>query len=391
MDKYDFIILGVGTSGIVAAYKILKINPKAKILLLEKEKTCGGKCASICFDNSILPLGAQFLFEDPLIFQLVNELKIKNKLFQVDPIGSFYKDGKINVMRRSLFSLFTFKQISMGEKLKSVYSLMKLHYIEKKPRTSISNWLESNCSREVVDYVFQPYLTGLLTSPIDKIPSYTGIECLKMIFRRVYNLDGGIPLIFENLLNKLNSLVTIKTNFDIKKIKSTDINVVYGANNQYFESKYILSSIPPQSLLKIYKVSSRNKNKLEKIEYSKTNQLFVSFKEKIPFKTMCLGLPSIYTDLFSFINYNQKQGCIFSPHYLSEEETIDEFISLFPSLKNKICNVFIKKWEYSLPLVNSKIDQKISDIFYLIGDYVDVPSVNTAISSVDPVLKEIFQ
>ena len=41
--KYDYIIIGGGLAGLYTAYKINQSEPKAKLLILERNKQMGGR------------------------------------------------------------------------------------------------------------------------------------------------------------------------------------------------------------------------------------------------------------------------------------------------------------------------------------------------------------
>jgi protoporphyrinogen oxidase len=53
--KYDYIIIGGGLAGLYTAYKINQSEPKAKLLILERNRQMGGRIDTI---NHKLEAGA---------------------------------------------------------------------------------------------------------------------------------------------------------------------------------------------------------------------------------------------------------------------------------------------------------------------------------------------
>jgi len=81
MELYDIIIIGSGISGLYSAYKIKKINPNAKILILEKnnKNKIGGRANNYLFEGSSVVTGAGIVRKkkDKLLIKLLNELNIE--------------------------------------------------------------------------------------------------------------------------------------------------------------------------------------------------------------------------------------------------------------------------------------------------------------------------
>ena len=85
-NEKDVIIIGAGIAGLYAGYKILKKNPRCKILLLEKNDKVGGRMGSEQFYETEIEIGAGIgRFEkDVLLKKLLKEFEIKNFIFTAD-------------------------------------------------------------------------------------------------------------------------------------------------------------------------------------------------------------------------------------------------------------------------------------------------------------------
>lgn len=91
--KYDFVIVGAGLAGLNSAYQIFKKKPKAKILLLEKNETIGGRIKSVNLHHQHnYEAGAiRFYPSHTHLLKLLREFKQTRKDFYVIP-----QDMKIN-------------------------------------------------------------------------------------------------------------------------------------------------------------------------------------------------------------------------------------------------------------------------------------------------------
>ena len=82
---YDIIIIGGGISGLYSAYKIKKINPMCKILIIEKNGKAGigGRANNYIFEGVNVVIGAGIVRKkkDKLLIKLLNELKIEGHEF----------------------------------------------------------------------------------------------------------------------------------------------------------------------------------------------------------------------------------------------------------------------------------------------------------------------
>jgi len=88
-NTYDIVIVGGGIAGLYSAYKILKMAPETKLLVLEghKKQWLGGRLGNEMFQGTQVVTGAGVgrKEKDFLLIQLLRELKVPYNEFQVAP------------------------------------------------------------------------------------------------------------------------------------------------------------------------------------------------------------------------------------------------------------------------------------------------------------------
>ena len=84
---YDCVIIGSGLAGLNSAYQMLKKNPKAKILLVEKNNRIGGRVHSINLhhQHSYEAGAIRFYPSHHHLLKLLKEFKQTKKDFYVIP------------------------------------------------------------------------------------------------------------------------------------------------------------------------------------------------------------------------------------------------------------------------------------------------------------------
>lgn len=128
---YDIILVGSGIASLYCAYLLKELNPKIKILLLEKDKRVGGRILNTNFHGVNIPLGAGVgrADKDYLLVDLIKRLEMKDlvhqgrnehqyaKTIHKEPSFTIYnkvKKGRISMFQRMKFESFG-KQM-MGSK-----------------------------------------------------------------------------------------------------------------------------------------------------------------------------------------------------------------------------------------------------------------------------------
>ena len=95
MSIYDYIIVGGGLSGLYSAYKLLKENPKLKILILERNRDVGGR---IDTQDGLEAGAGRFHENQPLIMGLIRELGLAKRMVPIKKYEHFIANRQLHTM-----------------------------------------------------------------------------------------------------------------------------------------------------------------------------------------------------------------------------------------------------------------------------------------------------
>lgn len=176
---FNFIIIGGGISGLYISYKILQRNPKAKLLIIEKNEI-GGRSNQILFENKCVVTGAGIgrKKKDKLLLKLLDDFKFPINEFKVK---HDYMEKKIDI-----------------------FSFLKKEYIKNPVKTTFKKFALSVIDKETYkDFIITTGFTDFENEDVydtlflygfeDNIKEWTGFS---------------VP--WKKLINSLASFITLK-------------------------------------------------------------------------------------------------------------------------------------------------------------------------------------
>jgi hypothetical protein len=129
-NKYDIIIVGGGISGLYSAYKILKMSPETKLLVLEghKKQWLGGRLGNEMFQGTQVVTGAGVgrKEKDYLLIELLRELKVPYNEFQVAPKAAATISPPCNVKKLINILKKQFKEKSATKPIQKTFKEFSL-------------------------------------------------------------------------------------------------------------------------------------------------------------------------------------------------------------------------------------------------------------------------
>ena len=105
----DLVVIGGGITGLYQAYNHLKKYPTAKVIVIEKQDTIGGRARQISFGGTMVPSGAGVgrFPKDKKLWDLIRELKLKSykfpstiRYYGIKPIDVLQTVGRLKQIAR---------------------------------------------------------------------------------------------------------------------------------------------------------------------------------------------------------------------------------------------------------------------------------------------------
>lgn len=372
---YDFIIIGAGIAGLYSGYRIHKLNPNAKVLVLEREPTLGGRMGTVRFHGVDIAIGAGIgrKNKDKLLIELLQELDIPFHEFVVGSQNASTIHSPVNV--RKIFRI-----------LKNEYEKMN------KPLSSNSCSLQKGMT-------FRQFALPILGSTVYKnfliCSGYTDYE-KEDVFETLYhygmedNDNGwtGLSIPWNQLIENLAKHVRIKTSQNIVKIENhNDVFSIINDKDLTFRThKIIIAStidtvrqllpqnpiykfIKGQPFLRIYGHFDKKSNMI--------------MRELVPISTMLPGI------LHRIIPMDIEKG-VYMIAYTDNKGAVDlkSRIENTPDNRNYLCRLL----EKSLGIENSVLNlTSIRSFYWDIGTHYFMPYSHDILSSIQhPVLNKIY-
>lgn len=219
---YDYIIIGGGTAGLYANYKL---NDKYNCLLLEKNNYFGGRSIEIDFHGSSIKLGAGIITDDNIhLKKLLNELKI----------DIFKFESKVN----SLLN-FEFDIDNANKLIKQKYNSLKKSKHKDITLLNVKQFLLKYFGAAFTKkYIKSCEYMDFLKSDIEYYIKYYKIDDMTFKKETIYGLQ------WQKLTNALTLPNCIK-NTEIKKIiKKNNLFII----NNLYKSKNIIMATPLKNI-----------------------------------------------------------------------------------------------------------------------------------------------
>ncbi len=164
-------IIGAGISGLSLAYFLQK--QKIPYLLFEKkenEHSPGGFIQSVREKEYLYELGPNSLLCDDFLLQWLNELELWDEIVEANPSSKnrfIFKNGKYQKLPSSPLSIFWNSFFSWKAK-KQIFREPKINSKTFSEET-LTQFFERRFGREVVDYVLDPFVSGIYAGNPDEL------------------------------------------------------------------------------------------------------------------------------------------------------------------------------------------------------------------------------
>lgn len=398
----DFIIIGGGISGLVAARELLKNRHSVKIF--ESGTVLGGLASSFKIKNKFIPKTYHhLLYNEFVMLDLISELNLQKNIVWNDSHLCFWYDNKAYKLTKPQ-DILKFKPLSITARLKMIrlgaISLFKKDWSDLKT-TDAYSWARKVVGKEVTENLFKP-LAKIKFGELSSVSAAWFGERLHeaAINREKYAyLKGGLQQFIDSIGEDVKRRGgEVHLNSPVTSIKQSEVEVVMNGRKKSFKADKIISSLPPPALADIAYLPKGKKQILKKIKYKSL-------------VCMVIGSKSVITPYYwnVFIKPKMKFGGLFHHTALYPQGGIngeklyylftylDDTDPFFKESDSKILEVYLKdikkinpnfefswmkifKIKYSSPIYTmdyENIPIKLTDSLYLTGIYRKYPSTRT--------------
>lgn len=394
-ENWDVVIVGGGLAGYIAANYLAKYN--LSILLVEKEKSTGGRAKTKQMKKQYFNLGPHALYKNGIAAKTLKELSIQ-------PHG---KKPTLQGILMEKDSIYT-----APFRIKEILSTTYLTWHERKEWVSIMVRLNSIQSTTIHSLTFKQFVEQIVSSPKvqallyllarlstychapETVSAHVIVSHLQMVNGGVLYLDYGWQSLIDELHNQaVLSGVTIRPQCKVRKISSREqghFDIIVD-NQEYLHSKYVIYTANPSDLLTILKLE-KYKSFLQSIIPVKGSTLDVALTNlPFPKRLLALGIdnPIYYSVHSKFATLSNDTNTVilhlFKYHQPNEHidpQTINaELTNTLSKLQPGWKNALIAKRFIPNLVVNQRLpqvgDEKVirelrnpMHHFYLAGDWL---------------------
>lgn len=361
-EERKIYIIGAGISGLIAAINLERAGYRP--VILEKDKTVGGRVQTDIVDGHQLDRGFQVLLEAYPKAQAYLDYDAL-KLQALSAGAALYEHGKAEYFgdplrdSKYLVPLITSSAGTLSDKWK-IYQLNKklkgesLEAIFQKEETTTLNYLKGyGFSDQIIQSFFRPFFSGIFLEP--------ELSTSSRMFEYVYKLFGqgramipksGIGAISQQLVGQL-SKTEIRLSCSVDKIHAGIISL---NNGEQLESDFTIITTNPKGILSNYASS---------LEWKSCDNLYFQTPERT-IKDPVIGLnrhqDSFVNNIFypsSIENTNRGEGELLSvsvvrPHDLNQNDLVAKVKAELGEIFGISQAKFLKHYSIPMALPNLK-------------------------------------
>jgi len=329
-NNYDLVIIGGGISGIYTLYKLSKMFPQLKILLLEFGERYGGRIYSyketIDGEEYIMDLGAGRIgHHHKLINNLINELDLKLKIIDIPNTKTYIEVSENN----SAHDKTHFKDSIMTKLTKFFLSPL----ISKLGKSIVKKFYLSELIKKYMSVSFFHKVASVFeySSDLNEFNAYDAIEYFKYDYNnesKFFTLLGGLEQIIENMLVVIKQTKSYKSK-NIKLLNLSSVENIIKKNTNLFKivvnnynkskvynvySKYVICALPKQSLEKfdLFKPFLRDLNSINSINLLRIFEIYNKTNGEVWFKNIKKTITN--SEVQFVIPINPNNGLIMSSY-----------------------------------------------------------------------------
>ena len=335
------VIIGGGISGLYLAYELSKNNDASKISIYEKTPRLGGrvytKKNTITYD-----IGAgRFAYTHKYILNLINELKLNDKILPIPSKNHYYIDNKYIRSDKKLLEHFNIKKYrSLHEIWQNVFKMADKKSVDYMNKVSVETFIKEHLGENICKLL--KFKVGY-NSKFSTTKAITALNALK----NDYGILGGKHFVFlggaEIMIDELTKILTqrgcnIYLNHEVSSIdyKNKNVTVMHSDKSKEVTYDNIIFSTDIHGLQKIQNIPL-SKKVLNSVKSSPLMRIYAVY----PKKDGKIWFDDIYKvntdlDIQFIIPIDKKNGLIMISYTTDSNAEIWNNISSEDELNHKI-------------------------------------------------------
>jgi len=254
-NEWDVVIIGGGLAGYVAANYLAKTG--MSILLIEKDKKVGGRARTDAIGQELFNLGPHALYTKGNAVPILQELGIE--LNGKSPkLSGLLTDNMLEYTAPfNPVGVLTTRFLNWKERIEWLMVLWKIKRIKSENLSdqTFQEWTQKMTrSKNVQDLLLILGRLATYCHAPEKVDASVIVSHLRTVMNGVLYIDRGWQTIIDQLHNKAVIIgVQIQSGMKINEIKKIENTFkVSLSTEEELTCKYVLSTISPQELLKIF-------------------------------------------------------------------------------------------------------------------------------------------
>jgi hypothetical protein len=351
---HDIIIIGGGLAGLYSAYKITKLDPSKKVLVLEANDYLGGRAGNVDFHGVSIAIGAGVgrKNKDKLLLELLNELKI--------PFHDFIASSQYS------------SNIEPGCRVKSMFLYLKKSYdTEKDKNKTFKQYAKPKLDQKYFRDAYYYFITCVGYTDYENEGAYDVFHHYG--FDDNYSEWPGMGFSWNQLVAKLELLIgtnNIHTSCyvnNIKKISEKEYEI--GCNNKKYLCEKVIMATTIESVMKLLP----NKNIYSQIKGQNFLRIYGKFSGSSLsiMKNKCEKTTIVHGQLHKIIPMNAEKG-VYMIAYTDNEDakTLEEYRKNTVNNRKMLCRLL----EYALDIPkNTLVMDDMIDFYWNIGTHYYKP------------------
>ncbi len=422
-------VVGAGIAGLTAGYELQRAG--FDVVVYEKETVLGGRMSTRVTDGLEFNPGATFLSEN--YYQLKaysDELGVpwtamqegsSHRVLRGDSAHPFRLSGPLDLFRLSVISIrarlrLLFWIIKL--KLRPIHgNFFDLSTLGSTERRDAAQFLKSEVSEEVLDYIADPFMGALHFHRSNDFSARALLVLLKMMlgnkdFSSRYP-EGGV----QAIPNALAARLYVERGVEVSSIKSevAHVTVKVSGRKEVFDA-VVLAAPAPALLPMLLEPTESQRKLLASVRYAST--VTISFRVPVDFfrdMTHCIYVPFVKHSFISSCIFEGRKGqgltadgeTLFNVYLHADaaeailgetdQAIIDRVLKELPAVcpefgerRSEISFNAIARWPLAMPKFDELLISAVNEFMgtgqgeggiYLAGDYLNSPWTEGAAQS----------